>query len=124
MRASQWWMVAGMWFAAAAVQAADMPKEMYGRYVQETGSCAEMQKAYKDTGMWDGVVVGKTGVGFIESSCDAARVSKAPGGAYNVGFKCSGEGEEWTFNAAYKLAGSVLTISTKDGAQRYKRCGK
>jgi hypothetical protein len=26
-----------------------------GRDVQETGSCAEMKKAYKDTGMWEGV---------------------------------------------------------------------
>lgn len=124
MRTSQWWVVGGMLLAAAAAQAADMPKEMHGRYVQESGNCNEMQKAYKETGMWDGMIVGKSGVGFIESSCDATQVRKGAGGVVNVGFKCSGEGEEWTFSGTYKLAGAVLTVSTKDGTERYKRCGK
>ena len=119
-----WSMVGAMLFAAASAQAADMPKEMHGRYVQEAVNCGEMQKAYKETGMWDGMIVDKSGVGFIESSCDATKVSKGAGGAINVGFKCSGEGEEWAFNAAYKLAGAVLTVSTKEGSERYKRCSK
>ena len=124
MRVTHIGLIGALVCVAGAAQAADMPKEMHGRYVQEGGNCADMQKAYKETGMWDGMIVGKSGVGFIESSCDATKVSKGAGGSVNVGFKCSGEGEEWTFNAVYKLAGAVLTVSTKDGAERYKRCGK
>lgn len=124
MNTSKWWMVGAALVFAQSAQAADMPKEMHGRYVAEAGNCAEMQKAYKEVGMWDGVVVGKSGVGFIESSCDATRVSKAAAGAYTVLFKCSGEGEEWNFTGTYKLTGNVLTVSTKDGSERYKRCAK
>lgn len=43
-------MVDGILFAAAAVQAADMPKQICRRYVQEASSCDEMQKSDKDTG--------------------------------------------------------------------------
>lgn len=124
MRVTHIGLIGALVCVAGAAQAADMPKELNGRYVQEAGNCAEMQKAYKDTGMWDGVIVGKAGVGFIESSCDATRVTKAAGGAYTVGFKCSGEGEEWNFTGTYKVSGNVLTVSTKDGSERYKRCGK
>jgi hypothetical protein len=105
------------------VQAADMPKELFGRYVAEAGSCAENQKALKETGMWDGVTVEKSGVSFIESSCDAHRVSKN-GNAFAVHLKCAGEGEEWDVKSSYQLSGSLLTISTKEGSERFKRCGK
>ena len=105
------------------VQAADMPKELFGRYVAEAGSCAENQKALKETGMWDGVTVEKSGVSFIESSCDAHRVSKN-GNAFAVHLKCAGEGEQWDVKSTYQLSGSVLTISTKEGSERFKRCGK
>ncbi len=103
--------------------AADMPKELFGRYVAEAGSCAENQKALKETGMWDGVTVEKSGVSFIESSCDAHRISKS-GNAFAVHLKCAGEGEEWDVKSTYQLSGSVLTISTKEGSERFKRCGK
>jgi hypothetical protein len=53
--------------------AADMPAELFGRYASESSSCAQIQKSHKETGMWDGVIVSKGGVSFIESSCDAAR---------------------------------------------------
>ena len=124
MRLFKYTMVMGVLATAAMAQAADMPKELHGRYVSEAGNCAEMQKSYKESGMWDGVIVAKTGVGFIESSCDATRVSKAAGGAYTVVFKCSGEGEEWNFTGTYKVSGNVLTVSTQDGAERYKRCSR
>lgn len=104
--------------------AADMPAELFGRYASESSSCAQIQKSHKETGMWDGVIVSKGGVSFIESSCDAARVSKTGAGAYALVLKCSGEGEEWDVKANYKLAGTALTISTADGAERFKRCGK
>lgn len=103
---------------------ADMPAELFGRYASESSSCAQIQKSHKETGMWDGVIVSKGGVSFIESSCDSARVSKTGAGAYALVLKCSGEGEEWDVKANYKLAGATLTISTTDGAERFKRCGK
>ncbi|CAN1550094.1 hypothetical protein MCEMIEM28_02179 [Burkholderiaceae bacterium] len=109
--------------ASVAAHAADMPKELLGRYVSESGTCTDNQKAFKETGMWDGVTVEKSGVSFIESSCDAHRVSKN-GNSFAMHFKCSGEGEEWDVKSTYKLSGSVLTISTKEGSERFKRCGK
>lgn len=105
-------------------QAADMPAELLGRYVSQKSNCAEMQKSHKQTGMWDGVTITKDRVWFIESSCDVARVSKAGEGAYALVLKCAGEGEEWDVNTTYKLAGNALTISTKEGSERFKRCGK
>lgn len=112
--------LAAPWVALAA----DMPKELHGAYVMEGGSCSSMQKAYKEMGMWDGVRIGKQGVSFIESSCEAVRVAKGAGGAYAVNFKCAGEGEEWVFTGSYKLSGKTLTISSAEGSERFQRCGK
>ncbi|MFY8125662.1 MAG: hypothetical protein ACOVLL_05845 [Hydrogenophaga sp.] len=107
-----------------SASASGMPAELLGRYVAETGNCAQNQKSYKETGMWDGVTVEKGGVSFIESSCGAGRVTSSGAGAYNVVLKCSGEGEEWDVRANYKLTGTNLTITTKEGSERFKRCGK
>lgn len=113
-----------MAFGVSTAQAANMPAELLGTYVSDSANCAQVQKSYKQTGMFDGAIVGKGGTSFIESSCEAKRVSKTADGAYSVFMKCSGEGEEWEFTGTYKISGPVLTIASKDGSERFKRCGK
>ncbi len=109
--------------ALSSVHAADFPAELFGRYVSQATKCADMQKSYKQTGMWDGITVTKGSVSFIESSCTAARVTKTGEGTYALQLKCSGEGEEWDDKQTYKIAGSELTVSGKGGSERFKRCG-
>jgi len=105
-------------------QAASIPQELLGRYIAPSGSCAESQKAFKETGMWDGVIIDKDRISFIESSCDVSRLSKSGTSSYALILKCSGEGEEWNDKATYKIAGSTLTITSKDGSENFKRCGR
>ena len=74
--------------------------------------------------MWDGVIIEKERISFIESSCDVSKLSKTGTGSFALVLKCAGEGEEWDDKATFKIAGTTLTITSKDGTESFKRCGK
>lgn len=109
---------------APLAHATEMPNELIGNYVQETSSCAEITRLHNEMGVWDGIIVSKTGTSFFESSCNLSQATKTAPGTYSLVLNCSGEGENWDANASYKLSGNSLTINTADGSEYFKRCSQ
>lgn len=108
--------------APGAAQAADMPKELQGRFASGSAeACPDIEDHYRETGMWYGALISAEGAQLLGVSCKTLNVIGAKG-RYQVKEKCGDEVGEANDIAVYEISEGKLTIRNGESVESYFRC--
>ena len=121
MKALHKLLVASLVIISSNAFAAEMPKELHGRYVSSDQSCVEMLKTFKEFGEWGGIEINAEGKYSFDGSCNATKVTGSKGN-YTISESCSLEGESYNSVNNYKKEGNNLFMKNKEMQLRYIRC--